>query len=52
MKYEEKLFLPEKELVTDEEIGDYFRAYSQTLYHPVGTCKMGKDTMAVVDAST
>jgi choline dehydrogenase len=34
---------------TDEEIAEFIRAEAQTLYHPVGTCKMGSDPMAVVD---
>ena len=35
---------------SDEEIADFIRAEAQTLYHPVGTCKMGHDTMAVVNS--
>jgi choline dehydrogenase len=31
------------------EIDEYHRASGETLYHPVGTCKMGQDEMAVVD---
>ncbi|MCK5275481.1 MAG: GMC family oxidoreductase N-terminal domain-containing protein, partial [Alphaproteobacteria bacterium] len=34
---------------TDEELLEYARNRSQTIYHPVGTCKMGADPMAVVD---
>jgi len=34
---------------TDEEIRTVLRARSDTVYHPVGTCKMGTDAMAVVD---
>ncbi len=41
--------LPERELQTDDEIADYMRRRCETLYHPVGTCKMGKDGQAVVD---
>jgi choline dehydrogenase len=34
---------------TDDEILDWVRAAAETTYHPVGTCKMGSDTLAVVD---
>ncbi len=33
----------------DEAIAEYIRETCETLYHPVGTCKMGTDAMAVVD---
>lgn len=41
--------MPERNLEEDEEIIAYLREWSETLYHPVGTCKMGNDEMAVVD---
>lgn len=34
---------------TDAELEAFMRATGQTLYHIVGTCKMGTDPMAVVD---
>ena len=34
---------------TDAEILDWVRQAGETTYHPVGTCKMGIDPMAVVD---
>jgi choline dehydrogenase len=35
---------------TDDEILDWVRQVAETTYHPVGTCKMGSDALAVVDA--
>jgi choline dehydrogenase len=35
---------------TDDEIVDWVKQAAETTYHPVGTCKMGNDPMAVVDA--
>ncbi|MDP6345890.1 MAG: choline dehydrogenase [Alphaproteobacteria bacterium] len=34
---------------TDEDIARAIRGRADTVYHPVGSCKMGKDEMAVVD---
>jgi choline dehydrogenase len=34
---------------TDESLRVHIRKSLETLYHPVGTCKMGNDAMAVVD---
>ncbi len=33
------------------EMAGYIRGAAETTYHPVGTCKMGRDAMAVVDSS-
>lgn len=42
-------FAPGSKVQSDAEIDDFHRATCETLYHPVGTCKMGLDEMAVVD---
>lgn len=34
---------------TEAELRDYVRNHISTVWHPVGTCKMGHDTQAVVD---
>jgi len=38
-------------LETDEAIAAHIRKTAETIYHPVGTCKMGKDSASVVDSS-
>ena len=47
----EELF-PGKDVETDEQIDAWIRQHAETIYHPVGTCKMGADgdEMAVVGA--
>ena len=40
---------PGEEAQSDEELEAHLRARSQTLYHPVGTCRLGTDELAVVD---
>ena len=41
---------PSANVTSDEDIKAYIRQNSDSLYHPVGTCKMGTDAMAVVDS--
>ncbi|MBY0421261.1 MAG: GMC family oxidoreductase N-terminal domain-containing protein, partial [Parvularculaceae bacterium] len=45
----EQLYL--KVGASDAEIEDDVRARAETVYHPVGTCRMGSDDRAVVDPS-
>ena len=42
--------VPGADRTTDDEILDWVKKAAETTYHPVGTCKMGSDPMAVVDA--
>jgi choline dehydrogenase len=42
--------LPGPDVQTDAQLLDYMRNYGNTLYHPVGTCRMGEGPGAVVDS--
>jgi choline dehydrogenase len=48
-KYRGTEFRPGPLAQSDEQILDYIRSEAESVYHPVGTCKMGSDSMAVVD---
>jgi choline dehydrogenase len=40
---------PGADAQSDEALATYVREACDSMYHPVGTCKMGTDPMAVVD---
>lgn len=41
--------VPGQGVSSDVELMAYLRANAQPMYHPVGSCKMGQDALAVVD---
>ena len=43
-------YRPGRDVQRDDELLDFARQYAQTIFHPAGSCKMGSDSMAVVDA--
>ncbi|MAI48681.1 MAG: choline dehydrogenase [Hyphomicrobiaceae bacterium TMED74] len=48
-KYAAHEVTPGQDVQTEDELVEHARNFGTTLYHPVGTCKMGTDPMAVVD---
>lgn len=50
-KYKHKELFGVSDDTTDSEWEQHIRNRSDTVYHPVGTCKMGHDEMAVVDSN-
>lgn len=48
-KYIKSEHFPGEQVRTQQQYEDYARQYGRTGYHPVGSCKMGVDDMAVVD---
>jgi choline dehydrogenase len=48
-KYRPQEFRPGPEIATDAELARAAGDISTTIFHPVGTCKMGTDDRAVVD---
>ena len=45
----EEIF-PGPEAKTDADLETFVRRKAETIYHPVGTCRMGHDALAVVDS--
>ena len=50
-KYQKREIYGVHSNLTDKEWEQHIRNRADTIYHPVGTCKMGKDPLAVVDSS-
>ena len=48
-KYAPEEYLPGAHVATDEDLARVAGDISTTIFHPVGTCRMGRDNMAVVD---
>jgi len=48
--YVDGFIFPEASVKTRDEQIDFIRRKAETVYHPIGTCKMGNDPMAVVDS--
>ena len=42
---------PKRSDLSDAELIDFIRAKAESVYHPIGTCRMGDDEASVVDAS-
>ena len=49
-KFVRREHLPGMEVQSDEDLLDAARNISQTIYHPTSSCRMGRDSMAVVDS--
>ena len=47
--YVEHEMSPGTQIHTDDEWLEFARSNGQTIYHPLGTCRMGEDDAAVVD---
>lgn len=48
-QYRKEELKPGEKIQSDAEIEQFVRENAETVYHPVGTCKMGSDELAVVD---
>ncbi len=42
---------PGRDVQSDNEIDSFVRSAVESAYHPCGTCKMGSDSMSVVDST-
>lgn len=49
--YRDKEIFPGDDIQSRDAITEFIRQKAETIYHPIGTCKMGSDDMAVVDSN-
>jgi choline dehydrogenase len=47
--YVKSEYRPGPAATTDEDLLEFARATGGTIFHPSGTCRMGSDSLAVVD---
>ena len=48
-EFRDSEIFPGDDVTSEEDIIEFIRQKAETIYHPIGTCKMGDDDMAVVD---
>ncbi|WP_158883154.1 choline dehydrogenase [Rhodanobacter sp. L36] len=48
--YRGRPVFPEQRLDGDDDYADFIRRKAETIYHPVGSCRMGSDDRSVVDS--
>jgi choline dehydrogenase len=49
-RYSVQEILPGPGVASEDDLLAFNRQYGTTIYHPVGTCRMGEDLMSVVDS--
>ncbi len=49
--YRDAELAPGEDVRSDAQIDAWIRATAETIYHPIGTCRMGTDAEAVVDGT-
>ena len=49
-EFRDEEILPGSQLQSNEDFSNFIRGTAESLYHPVGTCKMGNDPMSVVNS--
>ncbi|MBX2825532.1 MAG: choline dehydrogenase [Gammaproteobacteria bacterium] len=47
--YNRREAIPGPEVSSDEDLEKYIAEFGNTIFHPAGTCRMGSDSLAVVD---
>jgi len=50
-RYRKRELLPGPDVKDEKALRLHIEKYGETLYHPVGTCKMGRDAWSVVDSN-